>query len=183
MFYLVSIFLIVILGPFYSNYSTETPEGFESNPFVHTYSLNFTSSHLQELVAPTFLDWQSVVEVEFNATQPTYALVTESSILPLHEKSIFGNGSGNTLVFHVAQPSNYTVLAESFGGTANATVTILFSIVTRDKPYAMWGQIMYYGGIGLLGISIAVIVFSYLRKEKPVASQPSRVVASKKLEK
>ena len=174
--YLVSILLIVIIGPFYSNYSTEHLVGYEPNSFFQSYSLNFTSSYEHELVAPTFLDWESIVYVSFNSTQPTYVLVTEYSILPIFEESTFGNGSGNSLVFHIAQPSNYTVLAKGFGGIANATVTILLSIVSRSKPYATLGQVMYYGGIGLLIVSIAVIVLSYLRKEKPAIKQSSKAL-------
>lgn len=179
MFYLISLLLVIVFGPFYSNYSTEQLEGYESNPFVQTYSLNFTTSQGYTLVAPTFLDWESVVAVNFNSTQPIYILVIEDSVLQLYEKSTFGNESG-TLIYHVVEPANYTVTAEGFSGTANATVTILLSIVARSKPYAMWGQVMYFGGVGLLVISIAVIVVSYLRKEKPGVKQPPKVNVHKK---
>lgn len=171
-FYLVSILFIAVLGPFYSNYSTEEPVGFESNSFVYT-NLNFTASQAYYLVTPTRLDWESVIKVDFNSTQPTYIMVTEESALSLYDQSAFANVSGG-LIYHVTALGNYTVYAQGFSGMANATVTILASIISRSKPYAVWGQAMYYGGIVLLGVSIVVIALSYLREKKPAAKQPSK---------
>lgn len=186
-FYFVSILLIFVFGPFYSNYSRENFEDWEPTPFVQNYTLNFTSQQVNELLAPTFLDFHSYVVVNFNSTQPTYILLAdvqalETPQLPFYEKSKFGNESG-ALTYYIAQPANYTVLAEGFHGTANVTVAILISIVTRTKPYAMWGQAMYYGGIGLLGVSLAGIVISWLRKEPAQPKQPPRAVSARKPEK
>jgi hypothetical protein len=177
-FYFISIALIVVLGPFYSGYSTEQLIGFEPTPAILTYPLNFTFSQEYDLVAPTFLDWESVIVVNFTSTQPIYVVVAEEAALSFYDKSTFGNGS-DTLVYHVPEPGNYTVSAEAFGGTANVVVTIYLSIVARSKPYFVWGQVMYYGGIGLLIGSLAFIVLSWVRKEKP-PKQSTQAVAARK---
>lgn len=181
-FYFISILLIFVFGPFYSNYSREDLETYEKNPVVQSRNLDFSSQQEYELLSPTFLDWYSIVEINFTSTQPIYVLITESSPLPLYEKSTFGNEYG-TLTYFIVEPAYYTVLVKGFDGTAHVIVTINLSMVTRDKPYALWGQVMYYGGIGLLIASVALIVITLSRKERPPPKQLQKAVTPKKTEK
>lgn len=157
----------MVFGPFYSNYSTEQLQSYETTP-AKTYNLNFTANSNYHLVTLNLLDVFSIISVNISSAQPTYVYVIQESLLPLYDKSTFVDGRG-TLIYHVAELGNYSVYASAFSGSANINVTAVLSIVTRDKPYAIWGQAMYYGGIALLGVSIAAIVFSYARKEKPAA--------------
>lgn len=182
-FYLVSMLFIFVLGPYYSNFSLENVENVNPNPVVKSYSnLNFSTQHNYELLAPTFLDWYSIVVVNFTSTQPVYVLVTENSPIPLYEKSTFGVESG-TLIYHIIEPSYYTASIEGINGTANATVDVYTSTVIRNKPYELWGQVMYYGGIGLLIFSIAMLTISWLRKEPLAPKQPPKTTIVKKTEK
>lgn len=182
-FYLVGILFIFVLGPYYSNFSLENVENVNPNPVVKSYSnLNFSSQQNYELLAPTFLDWYSIVVVNFTSTQPVYVLITENSLLSLYEKSTFGVESG-TLIYHIIEPSYYTASIEGINGTAGATVAVYTSTVIRNKPYELWGQIMYYGGIGLLIFSIAVLAISWLRKGSAPLKHPLRTAVAKKAEK
>lgn len=181
--YLVSILFIFVLGPYYSNFSLENVESVNPNPIIKSYpNLNFSSQQNYELLAPTFLDWYSIVVVNFTSTQPVYVLVTENSPLPLYEKSTFGVESG-TLIYHIIEPSYYTASIEGISGTAGAIVAVYTSTVVRNKPYELWGQIMTYGGIGLLIFSIAVLAISWLRKEPAQPKQPLKTPIAKKIEK
>lgn len=144
-------------------------------------SLNFSVQQEYLLLAPTFLDWNSGVRVGFNSTHPIYILVVQDSLLPLYERSKFSIGGEDALLYYVPAPSNYTVWAEGFEGAANVTVSLRPSIITRDKPYAVWGQTMSFGGIGLLTVSIAYVIMSWVRKRKqPPPKQPAKETSAKK---
>ncbi|MBX5326385.1 MAG: hypothetical protein ACQXXH_00545 [Candidatus Bathyarchaeia archaeon] len=178
--FFISFLLAFVFGPYYSNYSVDHFEDWEPDVTFPQRSLNFSAQQEHELLAPTFLDWNSIVIVNFNSTNPIYVLVIEDSLLPLYERSIFDVGN-QTLVYHVPVPSNYTVWAKGFDGTANITVILLPSIVTRDKPYASWGQVMSIGGIGLLTFCVAYVVMSWVRqKRQPPPKQPSKEISVKK---
>ena len=187
-FFFVSILLIFVFGPYYSNFALENLEDYEQEIYIPSAnlpsrSLNFSSQHGYYLLNSTFLDWNSLVFVDFNTTQPIYILVIQDTQIPLFEKSIFDDESG-TLTYYVVEPDYYVIWAEGFNGTANVRVVLLLSIITRTKPYALWGQIMYYGGIGLLGVSVAIIVVSWLRKERPLPpKQAPKAIDAKKPEK
>ncbi|MGQ9566095.1 MAG: hypothetical protein ACUVT5_06085 [Candidatus Bathyarchaeales archaeon] len=177
--FFISFLLAFVFGPYYSNYSVDHFEDWEPDVTFPRHGLNFSVHQEYELLAPTFLDWNSVVIVNFNSTKPIYVLVIEDALLPLYERSIFDVGN-QTLVYHVPVPSNYTVWVKGFDGTANVTVILLPSIITRDKPYAAWGQVISFGGIGLLAFSVAYVVMSWVRQKRQ--PPPKEISAKKKTE-
>jgi hypothetical protein len=180
----MGILLVFVFGPYYSNFSLENLEDYQDAVYLPSAnlpsrSLNFSSQQGYYLLNSTFLDWNSIVIVSFNTTQPIYILVTQDTQIPLFEKSIFENKNG-TSKYYIVEPDSYIILAEGFSGTASVRVALLLSIITRTKPYALWGQIMYYGGIGLLGASVVLIVVSWLRKERPLPSKQAPKTADTK---
>jgi hypothetical protein len=178
--FFISLILIFWFGPYYSNYSIRRFEDWENPRIYPKTNLDLGSQQYQQLLPSTPLDWNSIVEVKFTSTQPIYILLIQDSLAPMFEKSVFDNGSGE-LQYYVIEPANYTVVAKGFSGTANATVTLFPSIVTREKPYALWGQIMYYGGIVLLVACGAFVVLAWLgtRQQLPKRSQKGASVIKK----
>ena len=186
--FLISFLLIFVFGPFYTNYLRENLEDWE-DPDTQSYpNLNFTSTQGYILLQPTPLDQYSYITVNFTSTQPIYVVITQSyslymsTSMPFYEKSIFD--TSGTLAYETLEPGNYTVVAEGFGGEADFTVTYSRSIVSRSTPYALWGQIMNYGGIVLLVSTATFFIIAWLRKRKPLPKQLSKAIsATKKPEK
>lgn len=170
-FYFVSILLIFVLGPYYLNFSPENFENWEAPIYLPSRRLDFSLQQEYFLLNSTFLDWYSEVRVDYNTSQPIYILIIEDSPVPIFQNSTFNNENG-VFLSRIAAPANYVIQARGFEGTADVRVSFRLSIVNRTSPYALWGQIMFYGGIGLLIVSVGGIIISWLRKGRPQPKQP-----------
>jgi hypothetical protein len=130
------------------------------------------------------LDWYSGIRVDFNTSQPIYILIVQDSLVPLVENSTFSNENG-VVQYRIPVDAfgNYFIKAKGFDGIASVRVGLQPSIVTRNKPYEVWGQIIYYGGTGLLIFSIVVLAISWLRRKPVQSKQPLKTAVVKKIEK
>ena len=177
---IIGLLFIFVFGPFYTNYLRESFEVDYEHPEKKIFTgLNFSSQQEHVLLDSTPLEFDSVVIVDFNSTQPVYVLVSQYSLLPMYEKSLYANGS-QVLLYRILAADNYTITASAFGGTANVTVLLALSTAIRTRPYALWGEIMYYGGIALLIGSITFVVMAWVRKKQPLLKQPPKATSAAK---
>jgi hypothetical protein len=174
--------LIFVFGPYYSNFSLENFEKWEEPISFPPKNLNFSSQQEYVLLNYTFLDWYSEVRVYFNTTHPIYILIIEDSFVP-YEHSTFSNENGMVLYrIPPYESGKYGIIAEGFEGIATVRVILSHSILTKTT-YALWGEIMYYGGIGLLVASVGLLVIIWLKRESPPSKQLPKTATPKKTEK
>lgn len=171
--------MIFVLGPYYRDYLVENFEIDYENPEKYSFTgLNFSFQQEHVLLTPTFLNSSTIVIVDFNSTQPIYVIISQYSLLPLYEKSIYRNESG-VLTYQLVASDEYIITAKAFNGAANVTVFLVLSNIILEKPYVLWGQLMYYGGIGLLVGGITFTIVTWFKKRRQLPKQPPKTTTKK----